>query len=253
MASFTIGTLVTDRSLCAAMKASFEAGGFVDEVEWIEIDNTGRQQTDAYAGLNQVLNRASGEYIILCHQDLLLLDQGRNVLEQRLRELTETDPHWGVAGNAGGAAPRHIVRRITDKHGENQRVGTFPHRVMSLDENFMVVRREARLAFSRDLTGFHFYGTDICLVADILGHSAWVIDFHLKHLGSGATGAAFAESERAFRQKWSGALRDRAIQTPSAFVTLSGHYRPRPLVAAREAMLLRIGRLQRSLDKRRSS
>ncbi len=249
--AFTIGTLVTDHRMYDAMRASFEAGGFKGDVEWLSIDNSkGTNQMDAYAGLNSVLSAAQGRYVILCHQDVLLLSDDRAVLERRLEQLETDHPDWAVAGNAGGVVARRIVRRITDMHGEDQAVGQFPHRVVSLDENFLVVKRNTRVGFSADLSGFHFYGTDICLIADILGYSCWVIDFHLKHLGRGAMGEPFARSEQAFRAKWTRALRTRKLQTTCTYVTVSGRQRPAGVVRAQEVFDLRLGRLRRSLEKR---
>jgi hypothetical protein len=232
------------------MRASFKAGGFDDDVEWIDINNTGPSQTDAYSGLNQILSRAHGKYVILCHQDLLLLQHSRADLEARLLELYKVDPNWALAGNAGGSRPREIIRRITSRTVADQNVGIFPHRVRSLDENFIIVRSDARIALSGDLSGFHLYGTDICLVADILGYSAWVIDFHLNHLGAGTMGPAFAASEQAFRKKWRHALRDRRLQTTCTYMNVSGRARADWHIATREKLALGIGRVRRSLAKR---
>jgi hypothetical protein len=55
-------------------------------------------------------------------------------------------------------------------------------RVFSLDENFIV----AHLGISRDLYGFHFYGTDLCLAAHTLCYNTYVIDLHLWHIGGEA-------------------------------------------------------------------
>ena len=220
---YTIGTLVTNPQQYADMRASFEAGGFSgDDCEYIVVDNTQGNTADAYDGLRSVLQRARGTYTILCHQDVVLLDDLRADLDRRLEELTALDPHWALAGNAGGVSRDRLAIRITDKHGADQRIGgPFPARVVSLDENFIVVRTQTRVSFSRDLGGFHMYGADICLNADILGYSAYVIDFHLRHDGEARTGKSFAESVAAFRAKWSRALRPRFMQTTCTGVLLS--------------------------------
>lgn len=221
--AYTIGTLVNDRAQYEEMRASFAAHGLAGaDCEYLFIDNTGPKQTSAYAGLNAILSAARGRHVILCHQDVRLIAEGRADLDRRLAELTRHDAAWALAGNAGGIAPGDLALRISDPHGPDQRRGHFPARVGALDENFIVVRRSARIGFSRDLDGFHFYGADICLAAATLGHTAYVIDFHLAHLSAGKTGPAFRNSEAQFRAKWSGALRPRWLQTTCALVRLSG-------------------------------
>lgn len=220
---YTIATLVTDHAQYAAMRASLRAGGFGEEdCEYLYIDNSTANTACAYRGLNALLNEAGGVFVILCHQDIRLLEDQRADLDRRLAELDARDPDWALAGNAGGVAPGVLAIRITDPHGENQNTGSLPQRVVSLDENFIVVRRSARIGFSRDLEGFHFYGADICLNAAIAGYSAYVIDFHLAHLSAGHKSAAFARCEAAFRAKWERALSARWIQTTCALVRLSG-------------------------------
>ncbi len=222
--AYTVGTLVTDRRQYAAMRASMVAGGFtLDDCEFIAIDNTGSDQTSAYAGLNRLLDAARAGRVILCHQDIRLLGDGRADLDQRLAELELIDPHWAVAGNAGGVAPGRLALRITDPHGQDVHVGTLPERAHSLDENFLVVRRGARIGFSRDLDGFHLYGADICMAADVMGYSAYVVDFHLRHLSAGNSATRdFAAAERAFHAKWSRALRPRLVQTTCTMLALAG-------------------------------
>lgn len=220
---YTIGTLVTDRAQYNAMLQSFRAGGFTDALcEFVFVDNTGPLQTDAYRGLNALLNAAHAPTVILCHQDVRLLSDGRASLDERLNELSKRDANWALAGNAGGVSAGRLALCITDPHGKGQRIGHFPERVVSLDENFIVVRREARLGFSNDLTGFHFYGADICMHAAQMGYSAYVIDFHLEHLSPGKKDMSFAAAENAFRNKWSRALTPRWVQTTCSLVHLSG-------------------------------
>lgn len=222
-AAYTIATLVNDRAHHDALRTSFRSGGFdTGDCDYLSIDNTGAQQASAFEGLNAMLNEARGRYVILCHQDVRLLVDDRAILDQRLAELDALDPSWALAGNAGGVAAGKLAIRITDPHGANQHIGALPARVMSLDENFIVVRRAARVGFSNDLEGFHFYGADICLMADLAGYSAYVIDFHLAHLSAGIKNGAFHEAEEAFRLKWSRALAPRWMQTTCSLVRLSG-------------------------------
>jgi len=221
--AFTVGTLVTDPAQYDLMRETFAAAGFsTADCEYLHVDNTGRPQTCAYRGLNAVLDAARGQIVILCHQDVRLVHDTRAVLEARLAELARVDPAWALAGNAGGIAPGRLALRITDPHGADQQRGRFPARVMSLDENFIVVRRAARVGFSRDLEGFHFYGADICLAADVMGYSAYVIDFHLRHLSGGRKDTSFYAAEAAFVAKWSRALKPRWMQTTCSLVRLSG-------------------------------
>lgn len=220
---FTIATLVNNRTHYDEMLASFAEGGFDRrDCEYLYVDNTGPGQTCAYRGLDRMLAEARGDFVILCHQDVRIVDDGRHELEARLAEIEALDPAWAIVGNAGGIAPGRLAIRISDPHGSNRRVGTLPAKVMSLDENFIVVKRSARLSFSRDLSGFHFYGADLCLVADVLGYSAYVVDFHLEHLSAGIKGASFAAMEEAFRAKWCRAFRPRFVQTTCSLVGLAG-------------------------------
>jgi hypothetical protein len=240
---YTIATLVTDRAQYSAMLQSFRAGGFDDTLcEYVFVDNTGPLQTDAFHGLNALLNAAHAPTVILCHQDVRLLSDGRSILDQRLADLTRCDPNWAVAGNAGGISPGRLALCITDPHGRDQRVGTFPARVMSLDENFMIVRRDARIGFSNDLAGFHFYGADICLHAAHMGYTAYVIDFHLEHLSPGKKDITFAAAENAFRAKWSRALTPRWMQTTCSLVHLSGDHVRNSLGRVVDAPLARLAR-----------
>jgi len=220
---YTIASLVTEPAQHAELRASFEAGGFRSpDCEYTIIDNSHGNVGCAYRGLNRLLAEARGAYVVLCHQDVRLLADGRERLDTLLAELETRDPDWAVAGNAGGYGIGSLAIRISDPHGADQRVGTLPARVRTLDENFIIVRRSARTGFSNDLTGFHFYGADICLAADVMGYSSYVIDFHLQHLSPGRKDVSFYEAERRFVAKWGHALRPRWMQTTCSLVHVSG-------------------------------
>jgi hypothetical protein len=249
---YSVGTLVTNLEQYAAMRASFAAHGFDGATtEFLYLDNRGADQTGAYRGLNALLHAARGRHVVLCHQDVLLIGDGAAALERCLDDLDRRDANWALAGNAGGTGPGALVMRISDPHGTDRRMGDMPVRVMSLDENFIVVKRSARVGCSADLEGFHFYGADLCLNADVAGYSAWVIDFHLKHLSGGRKSADFFAAEAAFRRKWNHALRPRWMQTTCALLRLSGFGPDR--VAGRVAARPLAGLLRRMPGQRPST
>ena len=238
--AFSICTLVSRPEQYAAMLRSFQAAGFEEACEYLAIDNSRGNVFDAFAGYNAFLREAKGCHIILVHQDVELAFDDRAVLETRLRDLTTLDPDWGVCGNSGGISLGRNAIRITDPHGNNVRMGPFPHRVGTLDENFIVARRDANLCLSSDLSGYHMYGPDLCLLADIAGHHCYVIDFHLRHLSAGNMDAKFQAGEAAFIHKYGQAFRSRWLQTSCTAVFLSGSRRLRALAASRLAQRLGI-------------
>ena len=207
------------------MRESFQRGGFgAEDTDYLWIDNSAANDAEAYEAYNRFLLAARTPYIVLCHQDVLLLDDGRAKLDSLIAGLHARDPLWGLAGNSGGRPDGRMATRITDPHGGDQSCGgPFPVRVRTLDENFIVARRDANLAVSRDLHGFHLYGTDLCLVAAHLGFSSWVIDFHLRHKSGGTIDATYAAARRALILKYRRAWRSRWMQ-PSTLQTffLSG-------------------------------
>lgn len=220
---YSICTLVSNFDQYDKMYESFVNAGFSDEdTEYIVADNSVKNNFDAFTAYNQFLNSACGKHIILCHQDILLDFDNRNVLETRLSQLDEIDPLWAVVGNAGSSSFGRNTIRITDPSIENLRFGSFPSRVFSLDENFILVKNSANLSVSHDLRGFHLYGTDLCMIADILGCTSYVIDFHLRHLSSGTVDEVFHNLKNDLVRKYQRALRPRLMQTMIDRFYLSG-------------------------------
>ena len=98
-----------------------------------------------------------------------------------------------------------------------------PYWVSRLPERSLT-GRAANLAVSRDLHGFHMYGADLCLIADILGWSAYVIDFHLHHTSPGYVDVTYHQAKADLRNKYQRAFRPRWIKTPMLHpVFISGH------------------------------
>lgn len=222
--SYSICTIVSRPHEYAEMIESFRHHGFREpDCEFLYLDNSESNTFDAYAGYNLFLNVARGAYVILCHQDILLIEDGRAKLDAIIQELTKQDLYWAACGNAGAEHPGRLALRISDPHGGDQRIGNFPAKVQSLDENFIVVRKLANLSLSRDLEGFHFYGTDICLIADTLGWTCYVVDFHLRHKSPGSKDRSFFDIRDAMIKKYQRALRSRWIATTNTTFFLSGN------------------------------
>lgn len=229
---FSVCTLVTDMQEYSEMIASFVQAGFDKTTcEYRYIDNSEANSFDAYKGYNLFLQHALGEYIILCHQDVLLNFDGINELEQRLKGLDEIDSNWAIASNAGGIE-NSLFRRVAHNvfypnnplypNGHHHYGGNFPQKSISADESFIVVKRASNLVLSKDMEGFHLHGTDICLIANLLGYTSYIIDFKLTHKSYGSPGESFKQMRKKLIEKYSRFMRDRRITTTITDFYLSG-------------------------------
>ena len=193
------------------MKESFINNGFnEDDCEYLIADNCNTNNFDAYTAINKFLKTGTGQFIIIVHQDVRCVDN-RSVLEDRLLNLEKTDNTWAVCGNAGGSGYKHTHFYLND-NGRLRDTGKFPAKVHSLDENLLIVKGDANLFVSSDIKDFHFYGTDICIIAEILGYSCYVIKFMVNHLSSGNL-KKMKEQQPNFINKYGNKLKGRFVQT----------------------------------------
>lgn len=196
------------------MVASFIKAGFNEsDCEFIYSDNSINNEFEAFSGINRFLREAQGEFVIICHQDILVSIDNRKQLENQIDRVTELDSNWGVLGNAGVNNMYNISMIITHHDGKSIRKGQLPSKVQSLDENFLLIKATANLAVARDLEGFHMYGTDICLVSECLGYSAYAIDFHIVHYGMGIMDKSFFQLSENLLSKYSTFFRSRYIRS----------------------------------------
>lgn len=209
---FSVCAIVTNMSEFEEMKASFEQCGFDTGCEYLIADNTSGNQFDAYTAINRFLKEAKGEYIIIVHQDVRCID-GVDKLTQILQDLTHRDPSWAVCGNAGAIGYHQDIRYIVNG-GKIVTHDNLPGRVYSMDENMLIIPRRVNIAVSADLNGFHFYAADLCVIADYLGYTCYVIPFMVKHLSLGNL-RSMKEQKGAFLDKYGRKLRRRFLQTPS--------------------------------------
>lgn len=218
---FSIVTLVANQDRYDRLVASFRKMGFTpDNTELLAIDNRDGNQFDGFTYLRRAMLEASGEYIVLTHDDVELIHDGFPELVAALEGLTAIDPNWAIAGNAGGDFAGELALHIDDPHGV-WRIDA-PQRCQSIDENFMVVRRDRIVLHSLDLEGFHFYGSDLCLQAEIQGGSAYVVPFLLRHNSGGNADEAFRTLREQFVTKYSRYFRNRAYRMTTGTVPLGG-------------------------------
>lgn len=220
---FSVCTLVTDTKEYEEMVVSFRKAGFTDEnSEFLYADNSAGNQYDGFTGVRTFLTKSTAKYVIICHQDVLLSYDGFDKLNACVEELEQTDSNWAIAGNAGYVDSNRKAIRISDPYGMDVSKGPFPAKVRSLDENFLIVKQASGLTPSNDLRGFHFYGTDLCLIADILGYNAYVIDFHLYHKSGGNCDESFFNAKERLIAKYHRVFKSRFVRTTCTPLYLSG-------------------------------
>jgi Zn-finger protein len=220
---FSICTLVTRKQEYDEMLNSFLKKGFTtDDCEYLYIDNSENSTYDAYEGLNVFLQKAQGKYVILCHQDILIHDNDKTDLLKLIEEVESKDPNWGILANAGGINLKWIATHITQGNGRVIKENHLPLKVKTVDENFIIVKKSANIALSRDLSGFHFYGTDICLIADVLGFNSYTIGFNIIHKSNGKPDASFHKLRKELKLKYRKAFRNRFLTTTFSRFFLSG-------------------------------
>lgn len=212
MATFRIATFVNDERQYGEMRSSFEAAGFTSPLARYTIE-----PGEPYAGVTR-LGQAEEPFVLLVHQDVRCAwgDTAAG-LEDRLAALTAVDPNWALAGNAGVEPPR--VRHISDPHGTNWATD-LPRRVISLDENLLILRTAMRPKCSPQLSGWHLYGTDAVLNAALASGTAYVVDFRVTHLSAGGT-QGHEGSWRRFMDHWRSRQQAGDVRDPAALEQLA--------------------------------
>ncbi|RYX87314.1 hypothetical protein EON73_01665 [bacterium] len=222
---FSICTLVTRETEYQEMLQTFLDKGFsTKDCEYLYIDNTTDCTFEAFEGLNHFLQQARGKYIIICHQDILLTDDDRNQLAKCIQEVDQVDSAWAILANAGGINFKWIATHLTQKSGKKITEKRLPLLTKTVDENFIVVKNDSNLALSHNLKGFHLYGTDICLIADILGYNSYIINFNLLHKSNGNADKHFYATKKALMNKYRKAFRSRFLATTITRFFISGSF-----------------------------
>jgi len=179
MERIRLASFVSDDAAYAEMRASFEASGFVPPLVAYEVLRD--EKDDPFRAITR-LGQLDVDLAVLVHQDVRC-DQGHGI-DDLIAAVGGLDPSWAVAGNAGVVADGTQIRNLVDPWGATF-AGDLPRRVLTLDENLLVLRPARRPRCSAPLSGFHLYAADVCLNAERDGSTAWVVDFRVAHLSAG--------------------------------------------------------------------
>jgi glycosyltransferase involved in cell wall biosynthesis len=131
---------------------------------------------------NDAIQKATGDVLIFCHQDMYFPEDWLNDLQKSIDILNQKDPHWAVLGCWGVTVDGQGVGYILSYgHGTLGAPFDTPRRVNTLDECVLILRKSSGLTFDPYLPDFHFYGTDICLSARKSGLTCYVISAFAIH------------------------------------------------------------------------
>ncbi|MEO8530698.1 MAG: hypothetical protein ABI459_05710, partial [Deltaproteobacteria bacterium] len=100
--TFSVCSLVASQEKYDRLLGSFRARGFTESnSEFLAADNRASNDFDGYSWMRRLYPECRGEYIIFCHDDVELVDDGYAEILTVLEDLNEADPNWLLAGNAG--------------------------------------------------------------------------------------------------------------------------------------------------------
>ncbi len=237
--TFSICCLVTRWDEYAAVRKAFAECGFSEaDCEFLVCDNSRGNEFSAYEAVREFLGRADGRYVLIVHQDAFPREPCGK-LTTRIRELEEHDPMWGIIGNCGTLAESWQGWAASLETF----VGTFPlgkpfERVVCVDENVLIVKNGTGITVSSDLDGFHFYGPDLCLVAERLGYTAYVVDYLWSHRSLGTLDETFVEGRRNLEEKLQRNYGRRSFRTTCSTISIDGSRWARLLALCRSTYQL---------------
>ena len=199
--TFSICTLVKDWKRYGTLKESLFYNGFInDKDEVLTIDNAEITKFDCYKGVNHFLKQSVKDFTIIIHDDVVFL-KTRDQLIYQIEKITKTDPRAKVFGVVGtGQDKLHGSGHFFSLQGEEYWGFKNNGLVNSLDECFLLIDNSCGLLLSDDLSGFHFYGSDICINAELLGYNSYVLDFPINHLSPGNLNDDFLKARALFEQ-----------------------------------------------------
>ena len=160
----------------------------------------------AAAAYNAGVRQTTSDILVFAHQDIYFPPDWDLQLSATIAKLSSYDPNWAILGVFGisqkGEHRGHVfctgLERILGREFSG------PVECTALDEIVLIMRRSAGLTFDEQLSGFHFYGTDICLEARRCKFKCYIVPAFCIHNTAGLTFLpwAFWQSYFYMRRKW---------------------------------------------------
>ncbi len=163
---------------------------------------------------NDGIRQSENDIMVFSHQDLFLPERWDEKLMNNIKAIERENKEWGVLGCFGITAPGGQKGHLwCNANQKNMGAGSKPTVVRSLDEVLLVLSKKRNILFSRDMEGFHLYGTDICLESEKRGLKNYAIDAWCFHNSESTLylPREYFKSVRYIRKKWKDSL---PIHTP---------------------------------------
>jgi hypothetical protein len=197
--SFSVCTLVKNKEKYQILLESLQKNNFCNDIDEILcIDNSLGNNHDCFSAIKKFVSIAKKNYIILAHDDIVF-NLDRKVLVRELEKKKSLDPKSAVFGVAGVYKNPLVGSGHFISHKGEENWG-FRHngKVNTLDECCIIIDKASLVSVSDKITGYHFYGTDICINARKKGFSTYVIDYPITHKSKGNLDAHFLRSRQSY-------------------------------------------------------
>jgi GT2 family glycosyltransferase len=163
-------------------------------IELIPVPNFYNMFNSAYKALNTGGDVASGKIIIYCHDDIVVTPNWLNKIKEHLSYFETQRLPVGVLGPAGISLKEESSFFLLDEAGvemykTNDKISAYQPRyqVQTLDEMCLITLKTNNLRFDdNQLTGWHFYGANLCIKALAKGLNNFAIDAYLHHKSDGS-------------------------------------------------------------------
>ncbi len=204
----------------SAVSAGFTESQFT--ILW----NSNLNEHEPYSVIGKILSETYCDFEIVCHQDIRFISGfGKRQLLGTLENIPDRTSVCGIAGSLlSGQWKSNVLDGIQWPEGDvtfTECIGNVSH----VDECFICFVTKNKTSVSNGLSGFHCYGTDVCLNALQRQYKTVLLPFRIKHLSTGNFDHRFNESLKAFESMWSNRALGYAQREGACILAPSVHIR----------------------------